>query len=311
MTRKLIVIGGACAGYTAAIYAGRANLAPLVFEGLSYGGQLMTTTDVENYPGFPKGILGPDLMDAFRQQAERFGAELVARDVTRVDFSSRPFKVWVEDDVHEASAVIVATGAGPKKLGLPSEERLWARGVSSCATCDGALFKGKVIMVVGGGDSAMEEAIFLTRFGTKVYVAHRRDELRASKIMQERARANPKIEFLWSTVVEEILGEDRVRGVRLKNLKSGESYELPIDGFFLAIGHIPNTKFLEGQVALDENGYVVTRRGAGPFQTATSVEGVFAAGDCVDHVYRQAVTAAGMGCMAAIDAERYLESLHQ
>jgi thioredoxin reductase (NADPH) len=308
MTHKVIIIGGACAGYTAAIYAGRANLRPLVFEGLSSGGQLMTTTEVENYPGFPKGILGPELMENFRAQAERFGAELISRDVTRVDFSSRPFKVWVEDDVHEAHAVIVATGAGPRKLGLPSESRLWAKGVSSCATCDGAFFKDKLIMVVGGGDSAMEEATFLTRFGRKVYVSHRRDELRASKIMQERAKANPKIEFLWSTVVEEILGDEKVTGVRLRSLKNGETLEMPIDGFFLAIGHIPNTKFLGGALALDENGYVKTK-GTGAFSTRTSVDGVFAAGDCVDHVYRQAVTAAGSGCMAAIDAERYLESL--
>jgi thioredoxin reductase (NADPH) len=310
MVHKVIIIGGACAGYTAAIYTGRANLRPLCFEGLSYGGQLMTTTEVENYPGFPKGILGPELMEQFRKQAERFGAELISRDVTRVDFSSRPFKVFVEDEAYEALSVIVATGAGPRKLGLPSEERLWAKGVSSCATCDGAFFKDKRIMVVGGGDSAMEEATFLTRFGTKVYVTHRRDELRASKIMQERAKANPKIEFLWSTVVEEILGTDHVTGVRLRNLKTQEAFEIPIDGFFLAIGHIPNTRIFEGQIALDSEGYVRTG-GPGRRASATSVEGVFAAGDCVDRVYRQAITAAGMGCQAAIDAERYLEALRQ
>jgi thioredoxin reductase (NADPH) len=305
--RKVIIIGGGPAGYTAAIYAARANLKPLVIEGLSYGGQLMTTTEVENFPGFPKGILGPDLMAAFREQAERFGAEFYSRDVTRVELEGTPKKVFVEDQEFRASAVIVSTGAGPRKLGVPGEERLWAKGVSSCATCDGAFFKNKLIMVVGGGDSAMEEATFLTRFGSKVYVTHRRDELRASKIMQERARSNPKIEFLWSTVVEEILGDDHVSGVRLRSTKTGESFVVPVDGFFLAIGHIPNTRLFLGQLELDENGYVQTVG-----QSAkTGVPGVFACGDCVDHVYRQAITAAGMGCMAAIDCERYLESVHQ
>lgn len=307
MAQKVIIIGGGPAGYTAAIYAARANLKPFVIEGLQYGGQLMTTTEVENYPGFAKGIHGPELVQIFRDQAERFGAEFLSRDATRVDFSSRPKKVWVEDDVYEATAVIVATGAGPRKLGLPSEQRLWAKGVSSCATCDGAFFKGKRIMVVGGGDSAMEEALFLTRFGERVYVSHRRDELRASKIMQERAKANPKIEFLWSTVVEEILGDDHVTGVRLRNVKTNEPLVLPIDGFFLAIGHVPNTSLFRGILELDENGYIVTKPGS----TRTNVDGVFACGDCVDHVYRQAVTAAGMGCMAAIDCERHLEALHE
>jgi thioredoxin reductase (NADPH) len=307
MTHKLIVIGGGPAGYTAALYAARATLKPFVIEGLSYGGQLMTTSEVENYPGFPKGVDGKELMAHFRDQAERFGAEFLSRDVTKVDLRSDPKKVWVEDDLYEATAVIVATGAGPRKLGIPGEDALWARGVSSCATCDGAFFKNRVIMVVGGGDSAMEEATFLTRYGSKVYVTHRRDELRASKIMQERAKANPKIEFLWSTVPEEILGDGHVTGVRLRSAKTGERFVVPIDGFFLAIGHIPNTKLFEGQLEMDENGYLETVAGS----MKTGIPGVFACGDCVDHVYRQAITAAGMGCMAAIDCERYLESLHQ
>jgi len=302
---KVIVIGGACAGYTAAIYTARARLRPLCIEGLAYGGQLMTTSEVENFPGFPKGIHGPDLMQNMRDQAERFGTEFLSRDVTRVDFSARPFKVHVEDDVHEAHSVIVATGAGPRKLGLPSEKRLWAKGVSSCATCDGAFFREKVVMVAGGGDSAMEEANFLTRFASKVYLVHRRDEFRSSKIMLDRARANPKIEFILSTTVEEILGVDHVTGVRLKSHRTGESFELAIDGFFLAIGHIPNTSFLAGAIDLDPEGYVLVHDG-----TCTSVTGVFAGGDCVDHRYRQAITAAGMGCMAAIDCERHLEALH-
>ena len=300
---KVIIIGGACAGYTAAIYTARARLAPFCIEGLSYGGQLMTTSEVENFPGFPKGIMGPELMEKFRDQAERFGAEFLSRDVTKVDFSGPVKKVWVEDEVHEAHAVIVATGAGPKKLGLPGEQKLWAKGVSSCATCDGAFFKNKEIMVVGGGDSAMEEATYLTRFASKVSLAHRRDEFRASKIMQDRAKANPKIEILYNTLPIEILAEDSVTGVRIQNTKTNAISDLKIDGFFLAIGHIPNTKFLEGSIALDKDGYVVVHEG-----TKTSVEGVFAGGDCVDHKYRQAITAAGMGCMAAIDTEKYLES---
>jgi len=305
---KVIIIGGACAGYTAAIYTARARLAPFCIEGLAYGGQLMGTTEVENFPGFPKGIMGPELMDGFRAQAERFGAEFLSRDVTRVDLSSNPKRVWVEDDVFDAHAVIVATGAGPRKLGLPSETKLWAKGVSSCATCDGAFYRDKTVMVVGGGDSAMEEAGFLTRFAKKVYLSHRRDELRASKIMQDRAKANPKIEFLLSTVVEEILGADKVSGVRLRDVKSGAARDIPLDGFFLAIGHIPNTKFLEGQLPLDADGYVVVK--PGEVKSATDKDGVFAAGDCVDHRYRQAITAAGMGCQAAIDCERWLEERH-
>lgn len=307
MPHKVIVIGGGPAGYTAALYAARATLKPLVIEGLAYGGQLMTTSEVENYPGFPKGVDGKELMQHFRDQAERFGAEYISRDVSRVDLRAEPKKVWVDDDLYEATSVIVATGAGPRKLGVPGEERLWARGVSSCATCDGAFFKEKRIMVVGGGDSAMEEATFLTRYGTKVYVTHRRDDLRASKIMQERAKANKKIEFLWSTVVEEIVGEEHTTGVRLKSVKTGGSTVVPVDGFFLAIGHIPNTKLFEGQLEMDENGYLLTIAGS----MKTGIPGVFACGDCVDHVYRQAITAAGMGCMAAIDCEKYLEAMHQ
>ena len=306
MIHKVIIIGGACAGYTAAIYTGRANLKPFVIEGFSAGGQLMTTSEVENFPGFPEGVDGPELMQKFRDQAEKFGTEFLSRDVTRVDFKSNPKKVWVEDDVHEAHAVIVATGAGPKKLGLPSENKLWAKGVSSCATCDGAFFRNKVVMVAGGGDSAMEEANFLTRFASKVWLIHRRDEFRSSKIMLERARKNEKIEFLTPYNVEEILGDDHVTGARVKHAKSGEAREIPLDGFFLAIGHIPNTAFLGGQLDTDENGYIVTK----PGRSHTNIEGVFASGDCVDHRYRQAITAAGSGCMAAIDCEKYLESLH-
>jgi thioredoxin reductase (NADPH) len=307
---KVIIIGGGPAGYTAAVYAARANLKPLVIEGLSYGGQLMTTSEVENYPGFPKGINGPELMADFRDQAERFGAEFVSRDVTRVELKGDTKKVFVEDEVHESASVIVSTGAGPRKLGIPGEDTLWAKGVSSCATCDGAFFKEKLIMVVGGGDSAMEEANFLTRFGRKVYLTHRRDELRASKIMQDRARANAKIEFLWSTVVESIEGDEKVTGARLKFLKTGESKVIPIDGFFLAIGHVPNTRLFEGQLDLDENGYLIAGKDGAHGATYTNIDGVFACGDCVDHVYRQAVTAAGMGCQAAIDCERWLESKH-
>jgi thioredoxin reductase (NADPH) len=300
---KVIIIGGACAGYTAAIYTARARLAPFCIEGLSYGGQLMTTSEVENYPGFPKGIMGPELMEHFRAQAERFGAEFLSRDVTKVDFASSPKRVYVEDEVHEAHAVIVATGAGPKKMGIPGEQKLWAKGVSSCATCDGAFFREKEIMVVGGGDSAMEEANYLTRFARKVHLVHRREEFRASKIMQDRARANPKIEIRFNTAPVEILGDEHVTGVKLQDTKTKAFSELRIDGFFLAIGHIPNTQFLEGQLDLDENGYVLVHDGS-----HTGIPGVFAGGDCVDHKYRQAITAAGMGCMAAIDCERWLES---
>ncbi len=299
-----MIIGSGPAGLTAAIYTARANLNPLVFEGYQYGGQLMTTTEIENFPGFEEGIDGPDLMDEMREQAKRFEARLVQKDVEAVDLSQRPFQVTVEGETHEAKTLIIATGANAKMLGLEAEKRLMGKGVSTCATCDGFFFREKEIIMVGGGDSAMEEAIFLTKFASKVSVVHRRDELRASKIMQERAFKNDKIEFIWSSVVEEILGDEKVTGVRLKNVKTGENSDVPCDGFFLAIGHIPNTKLVEGQMVLDEQGYIITPGKS----TATSVSGVFAAGDVQDSTYRQAVTAAGTGCMAAIEVERFLEA---
>jgi thioredoxin reductase (NADPH) len=300
--RELIIIGGGPAGYTAALYAARANLNPLVIEGFQWGGQLMVTTDVENYPGYRDGVLGPEMMADFRHQAERFGAEFVTDDVTRVDVSEPPFRVWVENDEYRSKAVIVATGASARWLGLPGEQHFQGRGVSACATCDGAFFKDRELIVVGGGDSAMEEATFLTRFATKVTVVHRRDEFRASQIMLDRARANAKIEFVTNAVIDEILGDGKVQAVRLRDTLTGETWERPVDGVFVAIGHDPNTKLFLEQLDHDAAGYLVTKRGT----TETNVPGVFAAGDVQDHVYRQAVTAAGSGCMAALDAERYL-----
>lgn len=302
--RKVIIIGSGPAGLTAAVYAARASLAPLVFAGGLAGGQLMITTDVENYPGFPDGIMGPELMVKFREQAERFGAEIYNEDVTRVDFSGKPLHVWVGDEEHSAEAVIVATGASALWLGVDGEERLRGRGVSSCATCDGAFFKNKDILVIGGGDTAMEEATFLTRFGRTVSIVHRRDALRASKFMQQRAEANPKISFVWNTVVEDIYGDNKVTGVRLRDTNTSGVSDRACDAVFVAIGHRPNTDVFRGQLELDAQGYV-----ASPDGTTTSVEGVFVAGDVQDHKYRQAVTAAGLGCRAAMDAERYLEAL--
>ncbi len=307
-TRKVVIIGSGPAGYTAAIYAARANLAPVMFTGLQAGGQLMLTTLVENYPGFVDGIDGPPLMETFREQAARFGTEMISEDVTSVDFSSRPFRVKTDDAEVEAHTVIIATGASAKLIGLPSESKLMGRGVSTCATCDGFFFKDQNIMVVGGGDSAMEEALYLSRLGRQVQVVHRRDSLRASKIMQERALKNPKIEFIWDTAVDEVLdpAKGKVTAVRLKNLKSGAVWETPVDGLFVAIGHQPNTAIFKGQIELHPNEYAKVKPGT----TQTSVPGVFAAGDVADFTYRQAVTAAGTGCMAALEAERYLEANH-
>jgi thioredoxin reductase (NADPH) len=298
----VIIIGSGPAGYTAAIYAARARLDPLVVAGREEGGQLMLTTDVENYPGFPDGIQGPELMELFRKQAERFGARVLVKTVTKVDLSKRPFTVTVEDETHKAKALVVATGADAMWLGLESEQRLRGHGVSSCATCDGAFFRDMDVAVVGGGDSAMEESTFLTRFAKKVYVIHRRDELRASKIMAERAMANEKIEFLWDTEVKEVVGKDKVEAVKLVNTKTGDASELKVQGFFLAIGHTPNTDIFGDQLEMDDKGYIRVLEGS-----RTNVEGVFAAGDVNDSKYRQAVTAAGAGCRAAIDAERWLE----
>jgi thioredoxin reductase (NADPH) len=300
--RDLIVIGGGPAGYTAALYAARANLNPLVIEGFGWGGQLMVTSDVENYPGYPDGIMGPEMMAEFRRQAERFGTEFVTDDVTRVDFSERPFRVWIEDQEYKSRSIIVATGATARWLGIDSEDRLKGRGVSACATCDGAFFRDKHIFVVGGGDSAFEEALFLTRFGYKVTLVHRRDEFRASQIMIDRARANDKIEFKTPFVVDEVLGEDSISGLKLRNTETGESAEVDAGALFVAIGHDPNTKLFVDQLDHDENGYLVTKPGT----TETNIPGIFAAGDVQDHIYRQAVTAAGSGCMAALDAERFL-----
>jgi thioredoxin reductase (NADPH) len=313
--REVTIIGSGPAGLTAAIYTARANLRPLVVEGEPSsgsdqpGGQLMLTTDVENFPGFVDGIMGPDLMGRFRAQAERFGAEYLSTKVTRVDFSERPFRVWVRDQSTgqeretTAHSVIVSTGARALMLNLPSEQRLLGHGVSTCATCDGFFFRGENIAVVGGGDSALEEAIFLTKFADKVTVIHRRKELRASKIMQDRAFKNPKITFLWDSVVLDVVGESRVQGLRVRNVLTDEEQTIPIGGLFVAIGHVPNTDLFAGQLDMDENGYLITADGS-----KTNIDGVFACGDVQDHVYRQAITAAGSGCMAAIDAERWLEA---
>lgn len=306
-TENLIIVGSGPAGYTAAIYASRANLNPLMIEGYQSGGLLMLTSDVENYPGFPKGILGPELMANFRAQAERFGTRFIQKNCTTVDFKSWPLKVMVDKEEYSAKSVILSTGAATKWLGLESEERLLGKGVSSCATCDGAFFKGVPLVVVGGGDSAMEEATFLTKFASLVTIVHRKDTFRASKIMQDRALNNPKIKVIWDSEVEEVLGDNAVTGVRIKNLKTGKTSELKCEGFFVAIGHEPNTGFLKGHLELDPKGYLILPKRP---TTATNVKGVFGAGDVQDTIYRQAVTAAASGCQAAIDAERFLESLH-
>lgn len=302
---NVIIIGSGPAGLTSAIYTARANLAPLMIEGEESGGQLMTTTEVENFPGFEHGITGPDLIAVMRKQAERFGTRFITRNVTKVDFSQRPFKVWIGEKLHLAKTIIISTGAKAKYLGLPSEKQYANRGVSACATCDGAFFRNQEIGVVGGGDTAMEEAMFLTRFASKVILMHRRDSFRASKIMAERVMANPKIEIMWNTEVVEVLGDGKsMTGAKIKNTESGEVKELPITGLFLAIGHKPNTELFNGMLDMDETGYLITQ----PNTTYTKIPGVFAAGDVQDHVYRQAITAAGTGCMAAIDAERWLEA---
>ena len=313
--RDVLIVGSGPAGLTAAIYSARANLRPLVIEGLPSsssdqpGGQLMLTTDVENYPGFVDGIMGPDLMGRFRAQAERFGAEYLTSKVTRVDLSSRPFRVWApdpstgEERQYASKALIVSTGARSLMLGLESERRLMGYGVSTCATCDGFFFRGHDIAVVGGGDSALEEATFLTKFADTVTVIHRRKELRASKIMQDRAFKNPKVRFLWDTIVTDVVGDTKVQALKLRNVVTEEGSELPVSGLFVAIGHVPNTDLFTGQLDMDENGYLITHDGS-----KTNIEGVFACGDVQDHVYRQAITASGSGCMAAIDSERWLEA---
>jgi thioredoxin reductase (NADPH) len=303
--RELIIIGGGPSGYTAALYAARADLEPLVIEGFQWGGQLMITSDVENYPGYADGVMGPEMMSDFRRQAERFGAEFVTDDVTRVDFSEQPFRVWVGHDEYVARSVIVATGASARWLGIETEQQHRGRGVSTCATCDGAFFREKDVYVVGGGDSAFEEAIFLTKFATRVHLVHRRDEFRASRIMVDRAEQNPKIEFVKNAVVEEIIGTDKVEALKLKSTVDGEEWVVPADGVFVAIGHDPTTALFVDQLDHDEAGYLVTKPGS----TETNIPGVFAAGDVQDHTYRQAITAAGSGCMAALDAERFLAAL--
>jgi thioredoxin reductase (NADPH) len=302
--RNIVIIGSGPAGLTAAIYSARANLSPLLIEGWQSGGQLTTTTEVENYPGFAKGIMGPELMKDMRAQAERFGTEFLTGDVSAVRFTQRPFSITIDgEQTVQAKTVIIATGASAIQIGLPNEKRLTGHGVSTCATCDGFFFKGKELIVVGGGDSAMEEANFLTKFATKVSIVHRRDKLRASKIMQDRSMKNEKISFVWNSVVEDILGNEVVTGVRLTNIVTGKTVVMPCAGVFVAIGHRPNTALFTGQLDMDTKGYLIAKNG-----TATSVPGIFAAGDVQDSTYRQAITAAGSGCMAAIDAERFLES---
>lgn len=302
--RNVVIIGSGPAGYTAAIYTARANLNPLLIEGIQIGGQLSITTDVENFPGFPEGVMGPDLMEAMKKQAARFGTDFLAALVTKVDFSQRPFRLFTDDEEIQAKSVIICSGASARLIGLEGEKKLIGYGVSTCATCDGYFFRGKEIIVIGGGDSALEEATFLTKFANKVTVVHRRDKLRASKIMQDKAFKNPKIDFVWDTVVDDIydVGARNVRGVKLRNVKNNEVTDFKTDGVFVAIGHDPNTQIFQGQIEMDANGYILTHDG-----TKTNVPGVFAAGDVQDHVYRQAISAAGTGCMAAIDAERFLE----
>jgi thioredoxin reductase (NADPH) len=303
--RELIIIGGGPAGYTAALYAARADLEPLVIEGFNWGGQLMITSDVENYPGYADGVMGPEMMSDFRRQAERFGADYLTDDVTRVDFTEQPFRVWVGDDEYRSHAVIVATGASARWLGIESEEQHKGRGVSACATCDASFFREKDVYVVGGGDSAFEEALFLTKFATNVHLVHRRDEFRASRIMVDRAKANDKLDFVLNAEVAEILGDAKVEGLRLRNTTSGETWQVDADGLFVAIGHDPNTELFLEQLDHDAGGYLTTKPGT----TETNVPGVFAAGDVQDRTYRQAITAAGSGCMAALDAERFLAAL--
>ena len=304
-TRNLIIIGSGPAGMSAAIYAARASLKPLLIEGYQAGGQLMITSEVENYPGFKDGVTGPELMAEFRSQAERFGAEILTSDVTKVELDGEVKKVWVEEEQYESRSVIIATGATANFLGLENEKRLLGRGVSACATCDGFFFQDRTICVIGGGDSAMEEATFLTRYASKVYLVHRRDEFRASKIMISKAEQDPKIEFILSSVLEDVLGEERVTGIRIRNKKGDEISELSLDGVFIAIGHTPNTKLFQGQIDMDEKGYITTSQDKSK-QTGTNLNGVFACGDVQDSRYRQAITAAGSGCMAALDAEHFL-----